>query len=233
MIAFFSGSLPIECIHVLENGDLSLARHLFVEYTRKMSGSEMRFTKQNQNRGVRMRSTNLTNFVSRVSIPHADLTQVFTRHTVETVDAFGMLARRDQQFVKWRPIIAPVEIETNALPQFCFSNFAMPPFVKYVLVSGKNGFHAKDYRTISGKRPRLQQSRGKLLRGWKGVIIANQNNIRCGDRRNEFIPIDHRLIGPECAGVVLKILAPPVVVVSSDFALHASQRVKLCFGASR
>jgi len=48
-----------------------------------------------------------------------------------------------------------VEIETNALPQFCFTNFATPPFVKYVLVSGKNGFYAKDYRTISGKRPRL------------------------------------------------------------------------------
>ena len=155
MIAFFPGSLPIECIHVLENSDLSLARHVFVKRTRKMSRSEMRFTKQNQNRGVGMRLTDFPNFVSSMPIPHADLTQVFTRHTIEPIDGFRMLARSDQQFVKWRPIIAPVEIETNALPQFCFTNFATPPFVKYVLVSGKNGFHAEDYRTISGKRPRL------------------------------------------------------------------------------
>src|SRR5438128_4290824 len=155
MIAFFSGSLPIECIHVLENGDLSLARHVFVERMRQVSGSEMRFTKQDQIRGVGMSLTDFANFVSRVAIPHADLTQVFTWHTVEPIDGFRMLARSDQQFVKWRPIIAPVEIETNALPQFCFTNFATPPFVKYVLVSGKNDFHAEDYRTISGKRPRL------------------------------------------------------------------------------
>src|SRR5437660_6741760 len=155
MIAFFSGSLPIECIHVLENSDLSLARHVFVERTRKMSGSEMRFPEKHQNCGVGMRLTDFANFVSRVAIPHADLTQVLTRHTVEPIDGFRMLACRDQQLVKWRPIIAPVEIETNALPQFCFTNFATPPFVKYVLVSGKSGFYAKDYRTISGKRPRL------------------------------------------------------------------------------
>src|SRR2546429_1065812 len=98
-----------------------------------------------------MSLTDFANFVSRVAIPHADLTQVVRRHTVETVDGFGMLARRDQQFVKWRPSIAPVEIEANALPEFCFTNFATPPFGKYVLVSGKNGFHAEDSRTISGK----------------------------------------------------------------------------------
>src|SRR5690348_4959169 len=98
MIAFFSGSLPIKCIHVLENGDLSLARHLFVERTREVSGSEMRFTKQNQNRGVWMRMTDFGNFVCRMAIPHADLTQVFTRHTVEAINSFGMFARRDQQF---------------------------------------------------------------------------------------------------------------------------------------
>src|SRR5438552_6635484 len=144
----------------------------------------MRFPEKHLNCGVRMRLTDFPNFVSSMPIPHADLTQVFMWHTVEPIYGFCVLARRNQQFVKWRPIIAPVEIETNALPQFSFTNLPTPPFLKYVLVSGKNGFHAKDYRTISRKRPRLQQSRGKLLRGWKGVIIANQNNIRCGDRRN-------------------------------------------------
>src|SRR5438045_4869332 len=104
MIAFFPGSLPIKCIHVLENGDRSLARHLFVEYTRKMSGSEMRFPEKHQNCGVRMRLTDFPNFVSSMPIPHADLTQVFTRHTIEPIDGFRMLARSDQQFVKWRPI---------------------------------------------------------------------------------------------------------------------------------
>src|SRR5207245_6721919 len=119
MIALFSGSLPIECIHVLENSDLSLARHVFVKRTRKMSRSEMRFTKQNQNRGVGMRLTDFPNFVSSMPIPHADLTQVFTRHTIEPIDGFRMLARSDQQFVKWRPIIAPVEIETKPLTHVC------------------------------------------------------------------------------------------------------------------
>src|SRR5947208_15465297 len=113
MIAFFPGSLPIKCIHVLENGDRSLARHLFVEYTRKMSGSEMRFPEKHQNCGVRIRLTDFANFVSRVAIPHADLTQFFTWHTLEPIDGFRMLACRDQHRVTWRPVIAPVALVTN------------------------------------------------------------------------------------------------------------------------
>src|SRR5438309_11763493 len=107
MLALFPRGLPIECIHVLENCDLSLTRNVFVKRTRKMSRSEMLVTKQNQNRGVGMRLTDIPNLVSGRPIPHADLTQVFTRHNIEPIDSFRMRARSDQRFVKWRPIIGP------------------------------------------------------------------------------------------------------------------------------
>src|SRR5207247_11308086 len=100
MIAFFPGSLPIKCIHVLENGDRSLARHLFVEYTRKMSGSEMRFPEKHQNCGVRMRLTDFPNVVSSMPIAQADLTQVFTRPRIEPIDSFRLLALSVQRCVK-------------------------------------------------------------------------------------------------------------------------------------
>src|SRR5437867_11551092 len=100
MLALFPRGLPIECIHVLENCDLSLTRHVFVKRTRKMSRSEMRFTKQNQNRGVGMRLTEIHNFVSSMPIPHGDLTKGFTQHTIDPIDDFRIHARSDQHITK-------------------------------------------------------------------------------------------------------------------------------------
>src|SRR5207302_10045477 len=90
-------------------------RSTLFPYTTLFRSSEMRFPEKHQNCGVRMRLTDFPNFVSSMPIPHADLTQVFTRHTIEPIDGFRMLARSDQQFVKWRPIIARSEEHTSEL----------------------------------------------------------------------------------------------------------------------
>src|SRR2546427_12517027 len=99
MLALFPRGLPIECIHVLENCDLSLTRHVFVKRTRKMSRSEMRFTKQNQNRGVGIRGTDFPNYVISMPNRNADLTQALTRHTIDPIDGSRMLALIREQCV--------------------------------------------------------------------------------------------------------------------------------------
>ena len=57
----------------------------------------------------------LGQLVSGVAIARPDLAQIFPRHAVQAVDCVGVLTRSHQQFVERRPVIAPVEIEANAL----------------------------------------------------------------------------------------------------------------------
>jgi hypothetical protein len=69
-----------------------------------------------------------------------------------------------QQFVKGGPLIAPVEVETNALPQLFFVDLPPPPFFEDGLMARKNRLHSEHDGTISRLRPLLQQRRGKTLR---------------------------------------------------------------------
>jgi len=92
-----------------------------------------------------------------VTVTRPDLTQIFAGHAVEAVDALAVIASGDQQLIKRSPIVSPVEIEANALPQFRFLNFAPPPLVENVLIAGKNGFDAEDDAAITGQRALLEQ----------------------------------------------------------------------------
>ncbi len=116
--------------------------------------------------------------VDGVTIARADLAQIFPRHAVQAVDGVGVLARRHQQFVERRPVVAPVEIEANALAQFFGVNLAPPPFVEDVLVAGEDGFHSQHHGTVSGLGAFFQQARGKALRGRQRVIVADENDVR-------------------------------------------------------
>ena len=133
----FARGAPVERIHVLQNGDDAVFRQLLSQDYGKMPGREMRLAKQHHDDCIGMALPDLGHFVGRMAIPRPDLAQIFPRHAVQSIDRLGVLARGHQQFVERRPVIAPVEVEANALPQLFRINLAPPPFVEDVLVAGK------------------------------------------------------------------------------------------------
>src|ERR1043166_5043526 len=98
---------------------------------------------------------NLSDLVRSVSVTRANLPQVFTRHTIQSVNTLGMIACSHQQFIEGLPIISPVKIETNAFTQLVLINLAPPPFIQNVLIAGKNCFDAQHYRTPTIQSPLL------------------------------------------------------------------------------
>ena len=113
-----------------------------------------------------------------MAIAGADLAQVFARHAIQTVDGFGVIAGRRQQFVERRPVVSPVEIEADALAQFALVNLAPPPFFENVLVAGEDGFHAQHDRPVAGQRALLDQRRGVTLGRGQGMVVADQEPCR-------------------------------------------------------
>src|SRR5437867_1894260 len=138
-----------------------------------------------------------------------------------------MLARSQQQFVEGLPVIAPIQIKTNALTQFCFIDFPPPPFIENVLIARKNRFHSQDHGTVAGLRAFLQQGCSKTLRSRQRMIIANQQNISVADQSVELWPVKDRLIGAISLGEVPKIFAAAVMILGSDLTFDACQRMQL------
>src|ERR1700678_4812875 len=104
-----------------------------------------------------MALANLGNLCVDVAVARSDLAQILPRHAIEAVNTFPMIASGYQQFIKRRPIVAPIQIETDALPQFSFVDFAPPPFLEDMLVRGEYRFHTKDDRTIAHECALLHQ----------------------------------------------------------------------------
>ena len=148
-----------------------------------MSGREVRLAEQHHDDRMGMALPDLGQLVDGVTIARADLAQIFPRHAVQTVDGVGVLARGHQQFVERRPVVAPVEIEANALLQFFGVNLAPPPFIEDVLVAGEDGFESQHHGTVSGLGALFEQSRGKALRGRQRVIVADENDVGAADVR--------------------------------------------------
>ena len=138
-----------------------------------------------------------------------------------------MLARSHQQFVKRSPVIAPVEIEANALAQFLFVNLAPPPFVEDVLVAGEDGFKSQHHGTVSGLGALFQQGRGKALRGRQRMIVADENDVGRGRRGFQLLRSMTDFVGTEGLAEVLQIFAAAVGIVDPDLALHPCQGVQL------
>src|SRR5258708_23827482 len=98
----------------------------------------MRLAEQRNDERVRMAAAELGNLVGGVAITGSDLAQVFARHAIQPVDCGDTVTGGGEQFVKWSPVVSPVEFATNALPQFGFVNFVALTFVENMLVPGKN-----------------------------------------------------------------------------------------------
>src|SRR3984957_21161470 len=112
----------------------------------------MRFPEKHEDNGVRMALADLNDLGGSVTIAGADPAQIFARHAVESINRLGVIARGHQQFVKWNPVISPVEIEADALPKLFFVNFSPPPFVEDVLIAGEDPLHSKDHGPGAGHR---------------------------------------------------------------------------------
>src|SRR6478752_1483945 len=87
----------------------------------------------------------------RVTVTRTDSAQVISRHAIETEYAVGAFASRDQQFVKWVPLISPLAIEAKPPPQFLLCNFAPPPGIQNWLIAGQYRFHAQQHRAALGQ----------------------------------------------------------------------------------
>ena len=85
-----------------------------------MPGRQVGFPEEHQNKRIRMAAANLADLLGGVAIAGADLAQVFARHTVKTVEAGRVLTRGGKKFEERRPVIAPIEIETDALAKLGF-----------------------------------------------------------------------------------------------------------------
>ena len=141
-VGAFSGGPPVERVNVLQYGENFFFGQLLAQRPGQVAGREMRLAEQHEDDGVGMALADFCNLRSGVTVTGADFAQIFAWHAVETVDGLGMVAGSDEQMVKWRPIVSPVEVEANALPEFGLVDFSAPPFVENVLVAGKNGFDA-------------------------------------------------------------------------------------------
>src|SRR5271155_4277979 len=126
---------------------------------------------------------NLSNLVGRMPVSRSDLAQVFPRHAIQTIDGVRVFAGGHQRFIKGGPLIAPVEVETNALAQLIFVDLAPPPFVEDVLMARENRFDSEHDRPVARLGAVFEQTGSKTLRRRKRVIIANQKYVGCSDHR--------------------------------------------------
>src|SRR5260370_1119111 len=157
LVGALASGPPIEGVHVLQNGKNFRARQLRVKRARQMSGSEMGLPKKYEDHGVRVAVADLGKFCGGMTVASPHLAQVFAGHAIESVDRFGMVASRNQQFTERCPVISPIEVEANALPEFAFIDLAAPPFVEDVLVAGKDSFDPEHDGAIAGQRPLLDE----------------------------------------------------------------------------
>ncbi len=162
-----------------------------------MSGSEMRFAEQHEDDGVGMALADFGNLGGGVTVAGADLAQIFARHAVETIDGFRVIARGDQQFVKWGPVVSPVEVEADALAEFALVDFAAPPFVENVLVAGEDGFDPEHHWTVPGQRALLDQRCGIALRSWQRVVVADQDDVGGMQSGLNLLRIENRIVAAD------------------------------------
>ena len=143
-----------------------------------------------------------------------------------------MVAGGGKKFVKCRPVVSPVEIETDALAQFIFINLAAQPFVENVLVAGENGFHSQHYGAlvefgIAEKRSQI------ALRVGQGMIVADQDDSGFGDFVADIARGENFLVGAVSLAKVAQILASGRGINGANRTHDAGEGVTLCGTAPR
>ena len=187
---------------------------------------KMRLAEKNEDERVRMVEAQFGDLVSGVPVTSSDFAQIFARHAIESVDPCAMVAGGGEQFVEWTPVVSPVEFEADALAQFVFVNLAADPFVKNVLVAGKNGFDSQHYRTLVEFE--IAKERGQVaLRGGQGMIVADQNGSGPGDFAADIARAKNFLVGAVGFAKVAKIFTSGGGIDGANFTLHTGDGMEL------
>src|SRR5258708_2018032 len=135
-----------------------------------MLGREGRLPKKNQHERVGMTLAELGYLVGGVAVARPGLAQVFAGPATQPVAGCPLVAGGGKQLVKWSPIVAPVEVEPDALAQLVFVNLAASPFVENVLVARKNGFDSQHYMALAEFG--IAEERGQIaLRVGQGMVV--------------------------------------------------------------
>src|ERR1019366_64511 len=96
------------------------------------------------------------------------------------VDRGAVVPGSRKQFVKWSPLVSPVEFKAYTLAQLVLVNFAAEPFFENVLIAGENSFNSQHDRALV--QFRVAQERCQvLLRVGQGVVVSDQNDSGFGD----------------------------------------------------
>src|SRR5271163_269301 len=143
-----------------------------------------------------------------------------------------MVAGGREQLEKRRPVVSPVEFETDALTQFVFVNFVAEPFVEDVLVAGENSFDSEDHGALL-QFGMAEERRQIALRVGQRVVVANQNDSGAGDFVADIAWGENLLVGAISIAKIAKILAPESRIDGANFTLNAGDSVKLGDAAPR
>src|SRR5258708_38925883 len=122
--------------------------------------------------------------------------------------------------MKRRPIVAPIQIEADALTQFALINLASPPFLENVLVAGKNSFNSKHDRTIPRHRTLFQELSGISLRRRQGMIGADKDDVRSLQCILNLLRIEHRIVVAEGLIELAKSFAAATRILDADLTPH-------------
>src|SRR5712692_1388047 len=207
LVGGFARRAPVKRVDVLQDREDFCARHLLVQQPRKVTGGKMRLTEEHKNHCIGMPLANLLNFAGCMPVTSSDLAQIFARHAIQTVDGLGVIAGRNQQLVKWSPIVAPVQVEADALAEFAFINLAAPPFVENMLVAGKDGLDSKDHAAVPCKGSLLDERSGVALGGGQSMVVPDQNNVGGTQGTLNLLRVEERIIVAESLVELPEILA--------------------------
>jgi hypothetical protein len=178
-----------------------------------------------------MRATELGNFISGVAIASSDFAQVFARHAIESIGGCSTITCSGEQFVKWKPIISPVDVEADALAKLNFINLAARPLVENVLVARENGFDSQDDGALA-ELEIAKQRRQIALRIGQGMVIADEDDSRSGNFTANVVEADNSLVRGVSVAKIAKVFASGGRVDGTNLTLDAGDGVELSGAAS-
>src|SRR5215470_13796995 len=121
----------------------------------------------------------LADFCAGMAIAGSYAPKVVSWFAVQSIYSFGVVSRRNQQFIKWLPVISPMTVEVDPSSQLLFAYFPAPPSIQNFLIARQDGFQSQ--HNAPGPGTFLEQLRGESLRRRKRVIVTDQQELRIRD----------------------------------------------------
>ena len=147
-----------------------------LEQRGQVVGCQMRFPKEHDDDRLRVTLSYFRNLAGGVAVARGDAAHICARHAIQPVNRSRMSASTVQQLAIGLPIVAPVQVETNALAQLVIGDAAGHPFVECLLVTRKYRLQRDHYRP-AGARDRFEHAAGIALRCRQGMIVTEQQDV--------------------------------------------------------